>query len=113
MFVFVLRPHAQQSNNGAAVAIFVPRPEQNNEIKKMGHANSGLRGDTANEMKLRDKAARSVAELESALQRKIDKIKMTQQKAEGVVQEKNQQMNRMKDQLDKSTAAAGKEAKAN
>ena len=39
-------------------------------------------------MKLRDKAMRSVAELESALQQKIDEIKMTQQKAEGVVQEK-------------------------
>ena len=42
-----------------------------------------------------------------------DEIKTTQQKAEGVVQEKNQQMDRMKDQLDKSTAAAGKEAEAN
>ena len=55
----------------------------------MGQVISGLRGDIANEMKLRDEAARSVAELESALQRKIEEIKMTQQKAEGVVQEKN------------------------
>jgi hypothetical protein len=67
----------------------VPRPERNGEIKKMGQVISGIRGAIANEMKLRDEAARSVAELESALQRKIEEIKMTQQKAEGVVQEKN------------------------
>jgi len=86
---------------------------RNDEIKKMGEAISGLRVDIANEKRLRDEAVKSVAELESALQRKIEEIKMTQQKAEGVVQEKNQQMDRMKAQLDTSTAAAGKEAEAN
>ena len=47
----------------------------------MGQVISGLRGDIANKMNLRDKAARSVAELELALQQKIDNLELDKNKA--------------------------------